>query len=237
MYEEDELLPISALAQLVYCERRCALIHLEGLWEDNLFTVEGSNLHARVHEVEVEMRGDIRTVRDLRLASRRLGLSGKADVVEFHRCPEEQAQSEGEAAPAGVRLEGQADLWTPYPVEYKRGRPRPDLCYEVQLCAQALCLEEMLKVAVPRGALFFGKPRRRQEIALGENLRRETEALCVQLHELIESGLTPPAQYNKRCRNCSLLDVCMPKIAGTGRSARAYLDKALADLTAEERET
>src|SRR6266567_7026185 len=144
MYDEEDLLPLSALQHLVFCERQCALIHIEGVWADNALTVEGSHLHDRVDEMgpRIESRGDLRIARGVALRSLRLGLSGRADVIEFHRVTE-----------GGVELAGVSGLWRPFPVEYKRGRPKRDRCDEVQVCAQARCLEEMLETAVPAGAL------------------------------------------------------------------------------------
>ncbi len=228
MYDEDDLLPISALSHLAYCERRCALIHIEGAWAENLFTAEGRELHERAHEAGTVMREGVRTCRGLRLRSLRLGLTGQADVVEFHRCDEDSRQSDEGAVP-GVPLAGLPGLWRPFPVEYKRGRPKPDIGDEVQLCAQALCLEEMLNTSVPAGAIFYGQPRRRTDVTFGPELRRQTEALAPHLHEFIAAGVTPPAQYEKKCRGCSMLSLCMPKSAGSGRSARRYLDDAISE--------
>jgi len=227
MYEEDDLLPLSALPQFAYCGRRCALIHIERLWDNNPFTVEGRHLHDRTHESDTEMRGNVRIVRGLRLHSLRLGLSGKADVVEFHHLPDTEERSRS------VALDGVSGFGQPFPVEYKRGYPQPDICYEVQLCAQALCLEEMLHVAVPTGALFYGKPRRRQEVLLDKVLREKTEALALQVHELIRAGVTPAAQYGRKCRNCSLRSLCMPTITSARCSTTQYLKQAIAEATAE----
>jgi CRISPR-associated exonuclease Cas4 len=218
MYPESDLLPLSALQHLVFCERQWALIHLEGLWEENRLTVEGRLFHQRVDEYETEVRGDLRTVRGLRLRSLRLGLVGKADVVEFRRLSEETASG------SGVRLEGVPGLWQPVPVEYKRGRPKPDRCDEVQVCAQALCLEEMLGVAIPGGVLFYGQPHRRYEVGFDEALRTETEGLAARLHGLTEEARTPPARFEKKCNNCSLVSVCLPQSMGNPRSTREYLD-------------
>ncbi len=204
MYSEDELLPLSALQHFVFCQRQCALIHLEGAWDDNRLTVEGRILHERVHDGEDEARGDIRIARGLRLRSLKLGLTGQADVVEFHR------QTDGS--------------WRPFPVEYKRGRPKPDICDKVQVCAQALCLEEMLGVAIGEGSIFYGQPRRRHDVAFGPELRTQTEDAARRLRELVRSGETPRASYEKKCENCSLLDLCMPEIVGRGKSATGYLN-------------
>lgn len=232
MFGEDELLPVSALHHLAFCERRWGLIHLERIWEDNVLTVEGNQLHKRAHVAEAEVRAGVRISRALPLRSLRLGLYGVADVVEFH--PVE----EGGAGPdAGTRLEGVAGLWRPYPVEYKRGRPNPTRCDEVQVCAQALCLEEMLGIAVPEGAIFFGRPRRRMALEFDEDLRARTEALARRLHELSKAGRTPAPVYEKRCRNCSLLEVCMPRVIEKSKVVERYLARALDDSFREEGET
>lgn len=202
LFSEDELLPLSALQHLMFCERQCALIHIEQLWSENRLTAEGRNLHARVHEADDESRGDLRIVRGLRLRSLRLGLVGQADVVEFHK---------------------QGDAWLPFPVEYKRGKPKPEVCDEVQLCAQGLCLEEMLAAAIPEGAIFYGQPRRRHQVVLDTVLRAQTEAAARRLHELIDRGDTPSAVYEKKCESCSMLNLCMPRTAGQRKSAARYL--------------
>ncbi len=224
MFDEDDLLPISALQHLAFCPRQCALIYLEGVWEENVLTVQGRKLHDKAHEPQTEVRGNVRTARGLRLRSLRLGLAGQADVVEFH----------GVDDPAGVELEGVPGRWMPYPVEYKRGRPKPDRCDEIQLCAQALCLEEMLGAKIPTGALFYGEPRRRQEVPLDGELRRETEALAAELHALINSGRTPPPRRGRHCKSCSLVDTCAPDLRRAGRSASAFMEASLAHLLEED---
>ena len=201
------MLPLSALQHLAFCERQCALIHLEQAWAENRLTAEGRILHERVHEREDETRGDLRVARGLRLRSRRLGLVGQADVVEFHR------QSDGG--------------WIPYPVEYKRGRAKPGDCDRIQLCAQAICLEEMLGVGVPQGALFYGQPRRREEVPLTESLRTATTSAAGRLHGLIRSGRTPAARYEHKCENCSLRDLCQPRMPRGARSVSRYLESAV----------
>lgn len=216
MYREDELIAISALQHMAFCERQCALIHVEQVWAENRLTAEGRVLHERVHDAGAESRGEVRTVRGLRLRSLRLGLSGVADVVEFH------ADSEG------VPVPGLRGTWTPFPVEFKRGRPKPDGCDDIQLCAQAMCLEEMLDAAIDEGALFYGQPRRRHPVAFDEALRARTEELARRTHELIGSGRTPPAVYAKKCDSCSLFDLCKPQTIGAGKSARRYIGQMLA---------
>jgi len=217
-YSEDELLPVSALCTLVFCERRAALQLLERMWEDNVFTIQGSHLHQRVHEQENESRGDVRVARGLPLRSLRLGLVGVADVVEFHRATE---------AEGGVALPSARGRWRPFPVEYKRGKPKPDLSDEVQLCAQAMCLEEMLGADVPAGAMFYGRTRRRHDVTFDECLRRETEDAARRLHELVESGKTPPPVFEKKCQNCSLVDECMPRAIVPQHSAIRYMEQML----------
>jgi CRISPR-associated exonuclease Cas4 len=228
-YSEDDLLPISALQHLAFCERQWGLIHLEGAWAENRLTTQGRQLHDRVDRDQTESRGDLRIARGLRLHSFRLGLVGRADVVEFHRLA---GDASGRRAPPdrpanGVRQEGVRGWWRPVPVEYKRGRPKKDHCDRVQLCAQALCLEEMLDVNIDRGTLFYGKPRRRYDVTLDDALRRETEALALRLHKLTGDQRTPAAAYATKCKRCSLYDLCLPKSAGSGQSASAYLRRTL----------
>ena len=221
MHSASELLPISALQHLLFCERQCALIHLEGLWHENRRTAEGRQLHDRVHEQQTESRGDMRIARSLPLRSLRLGLVGVADVIEFHRT---------EPEPGGAAtLPGVEGHWRPFPVEYKRGRPKAEHCDEVQLCAQALCLEEMWSVRLPHGALFYGKIRRRRDVEFDDALRSLTEETAERLHRLIESGSTPAPREGKWCRSCSLVDVCLPKSAHT-RSAERYLRNSIRDV-------
>ncbi len=206
----DDLVPISALPHFSYCPRRCALIHVEQVWEENRFTAEGRIMHERVHEEGSESRGSVKIARGIPLRSLRLGLVGVADVVEFHRISK--------------------DFWRPFPVEYKRGKPKPDDSDTVQLCAQALCLEEMLGVEVPAGALFYGRTRHRHDVTFDDSLRREVEETAAAVRELIGSGRTPDAVYSKRCENCSLVASCLPKATGKRKSARRYLAEALKDI-------
>jgi len=225
-FSADDLLPLSALQHLAFCARQCALIHLECVWDDNRLTVEGRQLHEQVHEQGNESRGDLRIARGVALSSLRLGLSGIADVVEFHHLSDAQAAD----APAGARLPGTAGLWRPFPVEYKRGRPKKDDCDKVQLCAQALCLEEMLGAAVPTGALFYGRTRRRLDVAFTNELRRETEETAGRLHRLFASRTTPKPKLEKKCRNCSLQHLCVPKSASRC-SAERYIRETIEQET------
>jgi CRISPR-associated exonuclease Cas4 len=204
MYTEDELIQLSALQHLVFCERQCALIHIEQLWSENLFTAEGRIMHDKVDTANRESRGNIRIEYGVPMRSLRLGLIGKADVVEYHRMDD--------------------GTWIPFPVEYKRGKPKMDDCDKVQLCAQAICLEEMLNVEIKKGALYYGRTRRREDVVFDEKLRLETEDAAKKVHALIESGMTPKADYSKKCKKCSLYEQCMPKISS---KVSNYLMKAV----------
>jgi CRISPR-associated exonuclease Cas4 len=231
MHPEDDLLPLSGLQHLVFCERQCALIHIEQAWEENRLTAEGRLFHERVHEEGTESRGDIRIAHGVRLCSSRLGLIGIADVVEFHRV---SGGPGGNPPDGAAQLTGVAGLWRPFPVEYKRGKPKPDDCDEVQLCAQAMSLEEMLDVSIPNGALFYGSTHRRKEISFVTGLRERTVELAERLHNLIRSGVTPAARYEPKCDQCSLFEICRPKSVASRRSALAYLDRALKGALEED---
>ncbi|MEO5357297.1 MAG: CRISPR-associated protein Cas4 [Nitrospirae bacterium YQR-1] len=214
MFTEDELIQLSALQHLVFCERQCALIHIEQVWDENLYTAEGRIMHEHVDSGKSENRGDIKIATGVPLRSLILGLSGKADVVEFHKI-------RGDSAKKKV-------TWQPFPVEYKRGSPKRDNCDKVQLCAQAICLEEMLGTEIKHGALFYGKTRRRFDVTFDAGLRHETEQAAMRLHELVESGKTPPPLYGAKCKNCSLSDICLPeKITKGNLSVETYIKKCL----------
>ncbi len=186
--DEEELTPISALMHMLYCPRRCALIHIERQWSENRFTAEGRILHERVDAGGREQRGEVTIERSVPLRSLRLGVSGVADVVEIHE---------------GNR---------PYPVEYKRGRPNQHRADEVQLCAQAMCLEEMLGTAVPEGALFYGRNRRRKVVAFDDELRALTERVAADTRALLGAGDTPLPEFEARkCDACSLNEACQPQ--------------------------
>lgn len=224
MFTEDELRPISALQHLLFCERQVALIHIEQVWTENRFTVEGNQLHKKAHDGKPETRDGVRITRGLPLHSFRLGLVGQADVIQW-KPPAEQlgkhislAQLIREATPA------QRQAWTITPVEYKRGKPKRNDCDRVQLCAQALCLEEMLEVTIPTGDLFYGLKRRRIAVAFDQRLRETTARTAQRLHELLSAGVTPIATKEKKCDTCSLLPICMPSI-GKRASAKRYFDR------------
>jgi len=198
----------------VFCPRQCALIHIEQLWIESLFTAEGRGLHEKVHSMDTECRQDLRVVRGLWLQSLELGLVGQSDVVEFH------VDADGSLIPG---LDGR---YKTFPVEYKRGKTKPDNCDRVQLCAQAMCLEEMLGSKIEYGAIFYGRPRRREPVNFTDSLRQETKSLAVELHRLYETRITPKAKYQKKCKSCSLYELCMPKVTGITKNVQHYLAKA-----------
>jgi CRISPR-associated exonuclease Cas4 len=220
MYGEDDLLPISALQHVVFCDRQAALIHVERLWTENVHTVEGQHAHEQAHQAGGESRGDLRIVRALTLRSLHAGLSGISDVVEFHRDP------------GGASLSGRAGRWRPFPVEYKKGKPKRHGADEVQLCAQAICLEEMFDTAVPNGALFYGKTRKRKGVAFNDRLRAATMAAAARFREIVEQRLTPAARWGPKCPQCSLLDDCRPRAAE--KSAREYLATMIRQAGSDE---
>ena len=199
--ETDDYIPLSALQHLIFCERQFALIHVEQIWAENALTISGRQLHERADLPGQSLGPSVRVARALNLRSDRLRLSGKADVVEFHR----------ESSPGGL-------LWRPFPVEYKRGRPKTGGADEVQLCAQALCLEEMTGLDVPRGALFYGTTRRRKPVDFDDALRGRVAAAAARCHALFDARATPPAIRDRRCERCSLLDLCLPGVTADPHS-------------------
>lgn len=206
-YREEDYLLLSGIQHFAFCRRQWALIHLEHQWADNLGTIEGELLHERAHNAkESQLRGDVLTLRDLRVFSRRLGISGACDVVEF--C----------ADAGGVALRGRRGLWRPFPVEYKRGAPKAHRADELQLCAQALCLEEMLCCDIEQGALFYGETRRRHQVCFDAGLRQQLCDMVAEMHEHARRGHTPKVRPGKGCGACSLKDLCLP---GLGKKASA----------------
>jgi CRISPR-associated exonuclease Cas4 len=197
---------LSRLQHYLFCPRQFALIELEDIWTENQFTAEGQVLHQRVNQADQQKRGAIRTVWALRLANVELGIEGVADVVEYHK------QADG------------AEI--PYPIEYKRGKPKAHRADEVQLCAQALCLEEMHGVPVPEGALFYGEVRRRHPVVFDAELRNLTAQTILACRAIVQTKITPKAIYkSKKCNACSLIDQCHPK--GFRKSAAAWLAEQL----------
>ncbi|GAB6166953.1 CRISPR-associated protein Cas4 [Thermostilla marina] len=205
MYPEEEWIALSAVQQYAYCARRAALIHFEQLWQGNRFTAEGMRVHKKAHDsTRSETRSGTRIVRGLEIKSAVLGLSGKCDVVEFYKNGKRRK----------IRI-----------VEYKRGKPKGELDkpFQVQLCAQAMCLEEMMDVAIPYGYIFFAKIRRRDKVVFDDSLRKKVIEIAEKLHELARTRRTPPPEFGAKCRNCSLHDLCLPKIGRIRKTAARYL--------------
>lgn len=216
MYDEDDFLMLSGLQHFAFCKRQWALIHIEQQWAENARTAEGKLMHKNAHDAEyTEKRGNLIIMRGLPVKSCRLGISGVCDVVEFHQSGD------------GVSLSAYDGLWQPYPVEYKRGKPKTDGSDEAQLCAQALCLEEMLLCKIAKGSLFYGENRRRTEVEFTDELRSNVEAMLVEMRKLWERGYTPKVKPQKGCNACSLKEICVPKL-GRSESVSEYIERNLA---------
>jgi CRISPR-associated exonuclease Cas4 len=207
--DDADLIPISALQHFLYCPRQCALIHLEQQWAESRHTAEGRLLHGRTDQPKAERRKGIRTVTAMPLLHQELGITGIADVVEFHQV------EDGEQV---------------LPVEYKRGRPKEHRADEVQLCAQGLCLEAMLGKPVASGALFYGKTRRRKDVVFDDPLRALTYRTVADTRAMMLAGVTPAAVYDpRRCDACSLIDICEPRWLARGQGVELWLSKQLED--------
>ena len=213
-YTADQLLPLSGIQHFVFCRRQWALIHIERQWQENVLTAEGRLLHQRADQPFLcETRQGLVTARAVPVASYRLGLAGVCDVVEFT------------AADEGVHLPGRAGSYQPAPVEYKRGREKHDPCDEVQLCAQAMCLEEMLAAAIPQAYLYYGETRRRVAVALDAELRQLVERMAAEMQAYFQRGHTPRVKPSKACRSCSLADRCLPDLQNRSLPASKYIQQ------------
>lgn len=215
-YRPDELLALSGIQHFCFCRRQWALIHVECQWQDNLLTVEGKLLHERADDpFFTEVRNGLIRTRAMPVASYRLGLYGVCDVVEFTPCPE------------GAQLHGREGTYAAAPVEYKRGRKKSDHSDEAQLCAQAMCLEEMLSIQIPKAFIFYARTRRREEVLLSEELRELVQKMADEMHSYFRKGYTPQVRAHKGCRSCSLADICLPNLQNQNRSALEYVQKAI----------
>jgi CRISPR-associated exonuclease Cas4 len=212
MYPESDFVMLSALQHFVYCPRQCALIHLEQIWSENGYTAEGREMHERVDDGKTFYRSGVRVTRSAALRSAMLGVSGVADVVEWHK------------------LKGQEE---PFPVEYKRGKPKKNDADKIQLCAQAICLEEMLTLQIPAGALFYGQTKHRLDVVFTDALRESTILAAEGVHNLFRNGVTPPPEPGPKCKLCSLREECMPEVIAHEKSAKMYLQKLLQTLSEE----
>jgi len=215
--QSDDYFMLSGIQHYAFCPRQWALIHIEQQWKENVLTTEGNDVHRLVDDPEFdETRGDKRTVRSMPLVSDQLGIRGIADMVEFSR----QAFPSEET----VVLDGREGNWLVRPVEYKRGKPKPDDRDALQLCAQAICLEEMMGVSIQEGDLFYHEIRRREQVVFTAALRARVAAIVAEMREMYAASRTPKANYKSHCRQCSLVTLCKPKWTGKGaKSAAAYV--------------
>ncbi len=213
MYSESDFVALSALQHFVYCPRQCALIHLEQIWTENGYTAEGREMHERVDDGKTSYRSGVRVTRSELLRSAILGVSGVADVVEWHK---------------------QNNHEEPFPVEYKRGKPKQHDADKIQLCAQAICLEEMLSLHIPSGALFYGQTKRRLDVDFDNALREKTLLAAEGVHDLFRNGITPPPDPGPKCKLCSLQEECLPDLIVKGGSATTYLKKLVQTLSEDE---
>lgn len=215
IYSEEDFLQLSGLQHFKFCRRQWALIHIENQWAENYRTTDGAILHENAHNGDFrESRGDLLITRDMRIFSPTLGGSGACDVLEFHR------------SETGVPLKDRDGLWQPYPVEYKRGKPKEGTEDALQLCGQAMCLEEMLCCEVPCGALYYGETRRRTEVTFTPKLRQEVTSLLGEMHDLYRRGHTPKVKPTKACNACSLKELCLPKLM-KNKSVSDYLRRGM----------
>ena len=214
-YNEEDYLMLSGIQHFAFCRRQWALIHVEGLWEENLRTVEGSQLHQTCHDgYSSESRREVLISRGMPVVSRSMGVSGECDIVEFRRSPH------------GISLHGREGLYTVYPVEYKHGEPKDGEIDILQLAAQAMCLEEMLACEIKDGAIYYGKIKRRQRVLLTDDLKERVKALFAEMHELLKKGYVPKVKPQKGCHACSLKNLCLPKLCKI-KSVRDYLEQNL----------
>lgn len=218
IYSEEEFLQLSGIQHFKFCRRQWALIHIEQQWAENYRTIDGALMHKNAHDAQFqESRGNLFITRGVSVLSSTLGVSGQCDVLEYHR------------ADTGIPIKGKEGLWQPYPVEYKRGSPREDTGDTLQLCGQAMCLEEMLCCDIPEGALYYGATHRRVTVPFTDELRREVRDMLTQMHELYRRGYTPKVKPSKSCNACSLKELCLPKLM-KNRSVAGYLKDAMEEL-------
>lgn len=216
MSDDADFLMLSGLKHFRFCKRRWALVHIEQQWAENVLTLEGHYMHEAVHDADfTEKRGSVLLSRGMPVRSEAMRITGNCDMVELH------------ASDTGVPIHGRAGRWQVYPVEYKRGRPDPTGADEWQLCAQAMCLEEMFVTSIPEGAIYYGQTKRRQAVTLTEGMHADVREAACEMHRLFASGQTPKVRPKKACGNCSLREICMPDLM-TARSAADYVAKVLA---------
>ena len=209
---------LSALQHYAYCRRQWGLIFLEQQWAENVHTVVGELMHKKAHDPYLtEKRKDVLIVRALPVSSKIMGVSGECDIVEFHKCED------------GIKLFGHRGLYSVYPIEYKKGKPKESDEDQLQLAAQAMCLEEMFLTEIPEGAIFYGETRRREQVEFTEELRGEVRSIFKEMHEYYKKNYTPKVKTTKACSSCSLKDICLPKLSKAG-SVKSYVHRMLEDV-------
>lgn len=217
-YKEEDFLLLSGIQHFVFCKRQWALIHIEQQWQENLRTIEGEILHEKTHDDTIkEKRGDLIISRGMAIFSRLLGITGACDVVELHKTTH------------GVKIFGREGNYKPIPVEYKRGKPKEDDSDILQLCAQAICLEEMLLCNIPEGFLFYGETKRRLKVVFDDDLRGKVKAIAKEMHELYNRRHTPKVRTTKSCKACSLTELCMPRLC-KNPSVNDYIKKNIEEV-------
>ncbi len=221
LYNEEDFLSISGIQHFVFCRRQWALIHIEQQWDENIYTVDGKIFHNNAHNgMQKEVRGNIIITRGLPVFSRKLGINGICDVVEFKRDPD------------GINLFETDGKWQPVPIEYKVGKPKEDDCDALQLLAQAVCLEEMLSCDIKKGYLFYGNTRHRTEIVFSDELRKRLSDITNEMHEYYKRSRTPNVKKTKRCKNCSIRDLCLPDMMKYS-SAKKYMQNRIMEMENE----
>lgn len=214
-YSEDDYLMISGIQHFKFCRRQWALIHIEQQWEENAHTVTGELMHKRVHDPSLkEKRKDMIIARALPVVSRELGIRGECDLVEFHKCEN------------GISMHGHRGLYSVYPVEYKKGKPKLTEEDKLQLAAQVMCLEEMFSIQILEGAIFYGETRRREAVEITEELRAEVRKMFQEMHQYYARNYTPKVKSSKSCNACSLKEICLPKLGKTV-SVQTYINQML----------
>lgn len=214
-YDEDDFLMLSGIQHYAFCPRQWALIHIEQQWDENYFTITGNIMHEKVHDAsQIEKRKNIIITRGISVYSRTLGIRGNCDVVEFHLDKN------------GITLSNYEGTYLPVPVEYKRGKPKEHDADVLQLCAQAICLEEMLVCEIPKGYLFYGETKRRVEVIFDDTLRQSVEMSFKNMHEMLDRKYTPKTKISKQCQSCSLNNICLP-VLNKKTSVNTYITRRL----------
>lgn len=214
-YSEDDFLMLSGIQHYAFCPRQWALIHIEQQWDENYFTITGNIMHEKVHDASlIEKRKNIIITRGMSIYSRTLGIRGNCDVVEFH------------SDENGITLINYEGTYLPVPIEYKRGKPKEHDADVLQLCAQALCLEEMLVCEIPKGYLFYGETKRRVEVLFNDSLRESVKTSFQKMHEMFDRKYTPKVKTTKQCQSCSLNNICLP-VLNKNTSVNAYINRRI----------